>query len=180
MVFSRWISDRIIQAQRWGFVGEVEWSTCFNGTRLSWPRPGPKKVEKDFSFWFLILVPIVGLWVQNAFGRIHEHHTGPFWGICWSNPMQKSCRSSMWSTSSQEKCRCDFPTKSLQDGGRHPKADAETGSGARGLSFHLGNADLSKSWLKVWFFAPWYKTLATSGINDPMKPVPATTIKKGH
>jgi len=173
MFFSQWISDRIIQAQRWGFVGEVEWSTCFNGTRLSWPQGPEKRWSNTSIFDFGSYIWIVGpktIW-QNSWtshGSLLRNLliTSQRWhvpkemktrkinkGSCLitvnhgktlkANPMQKSCRSSMWSTSFEEKCRCDFPTKSLQDSGRHPKADAETGSGARGLSFHL----VGKCWL---------------------------------
>lgn len=76
-----------------GFLTEVSkhnaeaslarWSGPPASMELAFLDPkGPKKVEKHFSVWFLILVPIFGLWIQKPFGRIHEH-TGPFWGICW-------------------------------------------------------------------------------------------------
>ena len=155
---------------RWrgGVVHLLQWNSPFLTPRAR------KKVEKHFSVWFLILVPIFGLWVQKtinswtSYGSLLRNLliTSQRWhvpkemktrkinkGSCLimvnhgktlkANPMHKSCRSSMWSTSFEEKCRCDFPTKSLQDSGRHPKADAKTGSGARGLSFHL----VGKCWL---------------------------------
>ncbi len=166
-----WISlDQIIPSStlrlRWrgGVVHLLQWNSPFLTPTMGPEMAKQKKSGERFQFFdfgsYCIWIVAPKTFLGNLLITSQRWHVpkemktrkitkGSYlalWIVVKSNPMQKSCNSSMWPTSFEEKCRCDFPTKSLQDSGRHPKADAETGSGARGCHFTGGkNAD----WLKT-------------------------------